>query len=99
MRSPERGSPADGGTFRVHLRGFDGPLDLLLDLIGRHELDVTELSLSVVTDEFLAHLEQLGDDVDLDQASGFLVIGATLLDAKIAGLLPAGELEIGRAHV
>ncbi|WP_375389178.1 segregation and condensation protein A [uncultured Amnibacterium sp.] len=93
MRSPEpvaTDSPAGG--FRVRLRGFDGPLDLLLDLIGRHELDVTELSLSVVTDEFLAHLEQLGDDVDLDQASGFLVVGATLLDAKIAGLLPAGEV-------
>jgi segregation and condensation protein A len=92
VRSPDRRVAADDATeFRVHVRGFDGPLDLLLDLIGRHELDVTELSLSVVTDEFLAHLEQLGNDVDLDQASGFLVVGATLLDAKIAGLLPAGE--------
>jgi len=84
----------DGATpaFHVRVGGFDGPFALLLDLIGRHELDVTELSLSIVTDEFLAHLEQLGPDMDLDQTSGFLVVGATLLDAKIAGLLPAGEV-------
>ena len=93
MPSPDAtpdGAPAP--AFRVRVGGFDGPFDLLLDLIGRHELDVTELALSIVTDEFLAHLEQLGDDVDLDEASGFLVVGATLLDAKIAGLLPAGEV-------
>lgn len=88
MRSPDGPSP----VFRVRLDGFDGPFDLLLDLIGRHELDVTELSLSAVTDEFLAHLAGVGDDTDLDQTSGFLVVGATLLDAKIAGLLPAGEV-------
>ena len=87
----------DAGTeeapaFRVRVGGFDGPFDLLLALIGRRELDVTELALSAVTDEFLAHLDRLGDDVDLDQASGFLVVGATLLDAKIAGLLPQGEV-------
>jgi segregation and condensation protein A len=93
VRSPDPGATADDAhAFRVRVGGFDGPFDLLLDLIGRHELDVTELSLSIVTDEFLAHLEQLGDDVDLDQTSGFLVVGATLLDAKIAGLLPAGEV-------
>ena len=93
MRSPDpgRGRRATP-VFRVRVGGFDGPFDLLLDLIGRHELDVTELALSIVTDEFLAHLEHLGDDADLDQTSGFLVVGATLLDAKIAGLLPAGEV-------
>jgi segregation and condensation protein A len=93
--SPDPGSAADGAaapSFHVHVGAFDGPFDLLLDLIGRHELDVTELSLSIVTDEFLAHLEQLGPDADLEQTSGFLVVGATLLDAKIAGLLPAGEV-------
>ena len=79
-------------TFRVRVGGFDGPFDLLLDLIGRHRLDVTELALSVVTDEFLAHLQRLGDDAGLDETSGFLVVGATLLDAKIAGLLPQGEV-------
>lgn len=86
---PELDAPP---AFRVRVGGFDGPFDLLLDLIGRRELDVTELALSAVTDEFLAHLDRLGDDVDLDQASGFLVVGATLLDAKIAGLLPQGEV-------
>jgi len=83
--------PHDSG-FRVRIGQFDGPFDLLLDLIGRHELEITELALSAVTDEFLAHLAELGDDLDLDQASGFLVVGATLLDLKIAGLLPQGEV-------
>jgi segregation and condensation protein A len=96
VRSPDSGADGDGASaaavFRVRVGGFDGPFDLLLDLIGRHELDVTELALSVVTDEFLARLEHLGDDADLDQTSGFLLVGATLLDAKIAGLLPAGEV-------
>jgi segregation and condensation protein A len=94
VRSPDPAASTDGGppTFRVRVGGFDGPFDLLLDLIGRRELDVTELALSIVTDEFLAHLEHLGNDADLDQTSGFLVVGATLLDAKIAGLLPAGEV-------
>lgn len=94
MRSPDLDAEAVGGAsvFRVRVGGFDGPFDLLLDLIGRHELDITELALSIVTDEFLAHLADLGDDADLDQTSGFLVVGATLLDAKIAGLLPAGEV-------
>ncbi|MDH2444939.1 segregation/condensation protein A [Amnibacterium sp. CER49] len=78
-------------AFRVRVGGFDGPFDLLLDLLGRHELEVTELSLSQVTDEFLAHLGTLTDG-DLDEASSFLVVGATLLDLKIAGLLPAGEV-------
>ena len=95
MPSPDPAAPADGATapgFRVRVGGFDGPFDLLLDLIGRRELDVTELALSIVTDEFLSHLERLGDDADLETTSGFLVVGATLLDAKIAGLLPAGEV-------
>ena len=83
---------SDPPAFRVRVGGFDGPFDLLLDLIGRHELDVTELALSAVTDEFLAHLARLGDDADLEATSSFLVVGATLLDAKIAGLLPQGEV-------
>jgi len=93
--SPDPAGSTDGATapgFRVRVGGFDGPFDLLLDLIGRRELDVTELALSIVTDEFLSHLERLGDDADLETTSGFLVVGATLLDAKIAGLLPAGEV-------
>lgn len=82
--------PAEG--FRVSLGNFDGPFDLLLTLISRHELDITEVSLSLVTNEFIAYLRELGPDEELDEASEFLVVAATLLDMKVAGLLPQGEL-------
>jgi segregation and condensation protein A len=78
--------------FRVSLGNFDGPFDLLLTLISKHELDITDVSLSRVTDEFIAYLRALGPDEDLDEASEFLVVAATLLDMKVAGLLPQGEL-------
>ncbi|MEO2133061.1 ScpA family protein [Microbacterium sp.] len=78
--------------FRVSLANFDGPFDLLLTLLGKHELDITEISLSRVTDEFIAYLKGLESDDELDQASEFLVVAATLLDMKVAGLLPQGEL-------
>ena len=86
------GSEAEGG-FRVSLDGFDGPFDLLLSLIGKHELDITEVSLSLVTDEFISYLTTLEGQglIELDQASEFLVVAATLLDMKIASLLPQGE--------
>ena len=71
---------------------FDGPFDLLLTLISKHELDITEVSLSRVTDEFIAYLRELDADEELEQASEFLVVAATLLDMKVAGLLPQGEL-------
>ncbi|WP_082305230.1 segregation and condensation protein A [Leucobacter japonicus] len=79
--------------FRVSLEIFDGPFDLLLNLIGKHELDITEVSLSLVTDEFIAYLATIeGEGVEhLDRASEFLVVAATLLDLKIASLLPQGE--------
>nr|WP_235566747.1 ScpA family protein [Microbacterium sp. Root61] len=83
---------ADNGRFRVSLSVFDGPFDLLLTLISKHELDITEIALSKVTDEFIAYLRQLDSDDDMDQASEFLVVAATLLDMKVAGLLPQGEL-------
>ncbi len=83
---------ADDTGFRVSLSNFDGPFDLLLTLLGKHELDITEISLSKVTDEFIAYLKGLDSDDDLDQASEFLVVAATLLDMKVAGLLPQGEL-------
>jgi len=83
---------APGDRFRVSLANFDGPFDLLLTLISKHELDITEVSLSKVTDEFISYLKGLDDDADLDQASEFLVVAATLLDMKVAGLLPQGEL-------
>ena len=81
-------------AFRVTLDVFDGPFDLLLSLISKHELDITEVSLSLVTDEFIAYLATLeGQGTDmLDRASEFLVVAATLLDLKIASLLPQGEV-------
>ncbi len=81
-----------GTGFAVSLANFDGPFDLLLSLISKHEMDITEISLSKVTDEFIAYLKTLDDHEELDQASEFLVIAATLLDLKIAGLLPKGEV-------
>ena len=88
--------PAKDGAFNVHLDNFDGPFDLLLQLISRHKLDITEVSLSLVTDEFIAFiraLEASGEGWRLDQATEFLVIAATLLDLKAARLLPSGEIE------
>ncbi|MEU4106507.1 segregation and condensation protein A [Streptomyces tanashiensis] len=81
------------GRFTVRLSNFEGPFDLLLQLITKHKLDVTEVALSQVTDEFMAHLRALGPDGDLDQTTEFLVVAATLLDLKAARLLPAAEVE------
>ncbi|MCK8465575.1 MULTISPECIES: segregation and condensation protein A [Microbacterium] len=86
------GSAAIEPGFRVSLSNFDGPFDLLLNLISKHEMDITEVSLSAVTNEFIAYLGELENDEELDQASEFLVVAATLLDMKVAGLLPQGEL-------
>ncbi|GAA1988162.1 hypothetical protein GCM10009738_80150 [Kitasatospora viridis] len=79
--------------FTVRLANFEGPFDLLLSLIAKHKLDVTEVALSRVTDEFMAHIRAMGPDWDLDQATEFLVVAATLLDLKAARLLPAAEVE------
>ncbi|WP_350227280.1 segregation and condensation protein A [Agromyces marinus] len=84
--------PGADPEFRVALSNFEGPFDLLLSLIAKHELDITEVSLSAVTDEFIAHLRGVETEADLDRASEFLVVAATLLDLKVAGLLPQGEL-------
>lgn len=84
---------APDGRFTVRLDNFEGPFDLLLQLISRHKLDVTEVALSKVTDEFMAHLRAMGPDWDLDQTTEFLVVAATLLDLKTARLLPAAEVE------
>ena len=81
-----------GSGFAVKLGNFDGPFDLLLSLISKHEMDITEISLSKVTDEFISYLKTLDEEEEMDQASEFLVIAATLLDLKIAGLLPKGEV-------
>ena len=84
---------AAGGGFRVTLENFSGPFDLLLQLIGKHKLDVTEVALHQVTDEFIAYIRAMGEDWDLDEASEFLVVAATLLDLKAARLLPAASVE------
>ncbi|MGW5097704.1 segregation and condensation protein A [Streptomyces nodosus] len=82
-----------GGVFTVRLENFEGPFDLLLQLISKHKLDVTEVALSKVTDEFMAHIRAMGPDWDLDRTTEFLVVAATLLDLKAARLLPAAEVE------
>jgi segregation and condensation protein A len=82
-----------GAVFQVHLEEFEGPFDLLLGLIAKHKLDVTTLALSKVTDEFIAFIRSKGTDWDLDQASEFLLVAATLLDLKAARLLPSAEVE------
>ncbi|MCJ1694166.1 segregation/condensation protein A [Rathayibacter caricis] len=80
------------GGFRVALANFEGPFDLLLSLIAKQQVDITEIALSAVTDEFLSYLHGIDTLEGLDRASEFLVVAATLLDLKIAGLLPQGEL-------
>ncbi|MFC7762060.1 segregation and condensation protein A [Catellatospora bangladeshensis] len=85
--------PSGSGRFTVRLTNFEGPFDLLLQLIGKHKLDVTEVALHRVTDDFIAHIRAMGKDWDLDEASEFLVIAATLLDLKAARLLPAAQVE------
>ncbi|MEW2247739.1 segregation and condensation protein A [Streptomyces sp. NPDC058733] len=89
----EGAAPVGDGVFTVRLANFEGPFDLLLQLISRHKLDVTEVALSRVTDEFMAHIRAMGPDWDLDQTTEFLVVAATLLDLKAARLLPAAEVE------
>jgi len=94
IETAESIAPESG--FSVHLSNFDGPFDLLLQLISRHKLDITEVSLSLVTDEFIAYIRSLevsGEGWRLDQATEFLVVAATLLDLKAARLLPSGEVE------
>ncbi|WP_426505714.1 segregation and condensation protein A [Dactylosporangium sp. McL0621] len=79
--------------FQVKLSNFEGPFDLLLQLIGKHKLDVTEVALHTVTDDFIVYIRAMGDNWDLDEASEFLVIAATLLDLKAARLLPSATVE------
>jgi len=83
----------DDGRFHVTLANFEGPFDLLLSLISKHRLDVTEIALSQVTDEFISHIDLAGDNLDLGQATEFLVVAATLLDLKAARLLPSAAVE------
>jgi segregation and condensation protein A len=90
--APEKGAEKNSG-FHVTLTNFDGPFDLLLQLIFAHRLDVTEVALHTVTDEFIAYTREIGRVMELDETTTFLVIAATLLDLKAARLLPAGEVQ------
>ena len=78
--------------FQVRLSNFEGPFDLLLQLIFAHRLDVTEVALHQVTDDFIVYTKEIGPQLELDETTAFLVIAATLLDLKAARLLPAGEI-------
>lgn len=80
-------------VFAVHLANFEGPFDLLLSLIAKHKLDITEIALSTVTDEFIAHVKAGGPVWDLEQTTSFLLVASTLLDLKAARLLPQGDVE------
>lgn len=82
--------------FSLHLSNFDGPFDLLLQLISKHKMDITEVALGTVTDEFIAYIKQLENAEsgwDLDKTTEFLVVAATLLDLKAAKLLPSGQVD------
>jgi segregation and condensation protein A len=91
--APEASGPVETSGFQVKLANFEGPFDLLLQLIAKHKLDVTELALHRVTDDFIAYIRAMGSDWNLDEASEFLIIAATLLDLKAARLLPAASVE------
>ncbi|HWS35468.1 MAG TPA: segregation/condensation protein A [Actinoplanes sp.] len=95
LAEPDQPPPETGDTtgFTVRLDNFTGPFDLLLQLIGKHKLDVTEIALHQVTDDFIAYIRAMGDDWDLGETSEFLLVAATLLDLKAARLLPAAEVE------
>jgi segregation and condensation protein A len=87
------GEAAEAAGFEVRLDNFEGPFDLLLSLISKHKLDITEVALSTVTDDFIAHVKAAGPEWDLDQTSSFLLVAATLLDLKAARLVPQGDVE------
>jgi segregation and condensation protein A len=84
---------AESAGFEVRLDNFEGPFDLLLSLISKHKLDITEVALSRVTDEFIAHVKAAGPEWDLEVTSSFLLVAATLLDLKAARLVPQGDVE------
>ncbi|MFJ1600854.1 segregation and condensation protein A [Streptomyces sp. NPDC088261] len=93
VEATDPGAADADARFTVRLVNFEGPFDLLLQLISKHKMDVTEVALSKVTDEFMVHIRAMGPDWDLDQTTEFLVVAATLLDLKAARLLPAAQVE------
>jgi len=97
LASPAR-SISEGriAGFSVHLENFDGPFDLLLQLISRHRMDITDVAIATVTDEFISYIRELEKTEagwKLDHASEFVVVAATLLDLKAARLLPSGQID------
>jgi segregation and condensation protein A len=89
--SDDSAAPVEG--FQVRLTNFEGPFDLLLQLIFAHRLDVTEVALHQVTDDFIAYTKSIGAEQQLEETTAFLVVAATLLDLKAARLLPAGQVD------
>lgn len=93
MNDTANGQAPPKNGFQVRLTNFEGPFDLLLQLIFAHRLDVTEVALHQVTDDFIAYTRQIGSQLDLEETTAFLVVAATLLDLKAARLLPAGQID------
>jgi segregation and condensation protein A len=93
VNSTANGEAPSQTGFQVRLTNFEGPFDLLLQLIFAHRLDVTEVALHQVTDDFIAYTKQIGSQLGLEETTAFLVIAATLLDLKAARLLPAGQID------
>ena len=92
MNTETQPEQSEQSGFQVRLSNFEGPFDLLLQLIFAHRLDVTEVALHQVTDDFIAYTKAIGAKMELEETTTFLVIAATLLDLKAARLLPAGEV-------
>ena len=93
MTASANGEAPPKNGFQVRLTNFEGPFDLLLQLIFAHRLDVTEVALHQVTDDFIAYTREIGSQLDLEETTAFLVVAATLLDLKAARLLPAGQID------
>ncbi len=93
MNATETGEAPQQNGFQVRLTNFEGPFDLLLQLIFAHRLDVTEVALHQVTDDFIAYTREIGPQLELEETTAFLVVAATLLDLKAARLLPAGRVD------
>ena len=93
MTAQQEAAHEEAPAFEVRLDNFEGPFDLLLSLIAKHKLDITEVSLSQVTDEFIEHVKAGGSTWDLEQTTSFLLVASTLLDLKAARLLPQGDVE------
>ncbi|MCV7031918.1 segregation and condensation protein A [Mycobacterium sherrisii] len=93
MTDTANGEAPQQNGFQVRLTNFEGPFDLLLQLIFAHRLDVTEVALHQVTDDFIAYTREIGAQLDLEETTAFLVVAATLLDLKAARLLPAGQVD------